>query len=441
MENISSPAPDSVTVSTTDRLRRYLPYVLPVVLLWALVVVFLFLQYSSEKEHKTKELDLQLQLLNRSLLADIAKGESIESALQQCTTYADAVRITLIGRNGRVLFDNREDASKMENHLNREEVAEALKHGSGHTINRLSETNQIPYFYSATRSGDYILRSALPYSVSLQNILKANSTTWWLVAMLTVFIMAVILVLIRTLKQRDSHYARCLEQEKEKIRIKRQLTNNINHELKTPVASIQVCLETLINARLSEEQKAQMIDRCYQSCQRLRNLLRDVSLITRMEEGNSHIGKEPVNLNEIVNDLKDELAVYPPEKRLAVDIQFPEQVTIMGNASLLISIFRNLTENAIAYSEGSQIRITLQENNGEECRIAFEDNGVGVEPQHLSHLFERFYRVDKGRSRQTGGTGLGLAIVKHAVLFHGGDIAVENKKEGGLRFVFSLKKK
>ena len=160
-----------------------------------------------------------------------------------------------------------------------------------------------------------------------------------------------------------------------------------------------------------------------------------------MEEGNSHIGKEPVNLNEIVNDLKDELAVYPPEKRLAVDIQFPEQVTIMGNASLLISIFRNLTENAIAYSEGSQIRITLQENNGEECRIAFEDNGVGVEPQHLSHLFERFYRVDKGRSRQTGGTGLGLAIVKHAVLFHGGDITVENKKEGGLRFVFSLKKK
>ena len=183
-----------------------------------------------------------------------------------------------------------------------------------------------------------------------------------------------------------------------------------------------------------------MIDRCYQSCQRLRNLLRDVSLITRIEEGGHKIDKEKVNLNEIINDLKEELAVYPSDKRFELVTHFDEDVTIMGNSSLIVSIFRNLTENAIAYSEGSVITISLLENNDKECVISFEDNGIGVEEKHIEHLFERFYRVDKGRSRQTGGTGLGLAIVKHSVLFHNGNVTVKNKPEGGLMFIFSLSK-
>jgi signal transduction histidine kinase len=119
---------------------------------------------------------------------------------------------------------------------------------------------------------------------------------------------------------------------------------------------------------------------------------------------------------------------------------FNEQVVINGNVSLIGSIFRNLTENAIAYSGGKNIFITLMENNDEQCVIRFEDDGKGVEEDQLSRLFERFYRVDKGRSRRMGGTGLGLAIVKHAVQFHGGTVAVSNREEGGLRFEFSLRK-
>ena len=115
-------------------------------------------------------------------------------------------------------------------------------------------------------------------------------------------------------------------------------------------------------------------------------------------------------------------------------------MVINGNISLIGSIFRNLTENAIAYSEGKNIYISLLKNNNTECQIRFEDDGKGVEPEQLSRLFERFYRVDKGRSRQMGGTGLGLAIVKHAVQFHGGTITAEIRPNGGLRFDFSLKK-
>ena len=115
-------------------------------------------------------------------------------------------------------------------------------------------------------------------------------------------------------------------------------------------------------------------------------------------------------------------------------------MTVDGNLSLIGSIFRNLTENAIAYSGGKNIYISLIENDGDHCTICFEDDGCGVDEKQLPRLFERFYRVDKGRSRRMGGTGLGLAIVKHAVQFHGGTITVVNRPAGGLRFVFSLRK-
>lgn len=428
-------------VSTCNKKLDKLPFLIPILLLWVLVSLFVYYQYSIEKEHKSKEFHAQLQLLNHFILSDLSEGKSIEETLKESAEYAKDVRITLLSLDGDVLFDNVEDKNTMDNHLSRYEVNQALQQGEGHIICRLSQTNNIQYFYSATKGDKYIIRSALPYSISLQKVLKANSMIWWLVIILTILITVVVIVLLNTVKQRNSNYVKFLEEEQEKIRIKRQLTNNINHELKTPVASIQVCLETLVNnSDMPKEIQSRMIDRCYQSCQRLRNLLRDVSLITRIEEGNTQIEKEHVVINDIINDLKEELSVYPPENRLNLNINFNEKVIVEGNTSLLISIFRNLTENAISYSGGTTITITLLENNSHECKISFEDDGVGVEEKHLSHLFERFYRVDKGRSRQKGGTGLGLAIVKHSVYFHGGDISVTNKKEGGLKFVFSLKK-
>ena len=131
----------------------------------------------------------------------------------------------------------------------------------------------------------------------------------------------------------------------------------------------------------------------------------------------------------------------PQEERFGLHTNFHEQITIEGNPSLIGSIFRNLTENAIAYSGGKNIYITLVENNSLYCSIRFEDDGSGVDEQQIPRLFERFYRIDKGRSRRMGGTGLGLSIVKHAVQFHGGSIAVSNRPQGGLQFDFTLQKK
>ena len=212
--------------------------------------------------------------------------------------------------------------------------------------------------------------------------------------------------------------------------------------MKTPVASIGVCLETLLSGiNLSEEKRQELIGRCYTNYERLRRLLGEVSLITRMEDGGQLIGKESVTINHIIDEIADELEVMPEEERLLLHADFKELVVIEGNLSLIGSIFRNLTENAIAYSGGKNIFISLMENTSQQCMIRFEDDGRGVEQEQLPRLFERFYRVDKGRSRQMGGTGLGLSIVKHAVQFHGGSISVTNRPGGGLRFDFSLRKR
>lgn len=244
----------------------------------------------------------------------------------------------------------------------------------------------------------------------------------------------------QTIRDRDRAHESAIREEQEKIRIKRQLTNNINHELKTPIASIQVCLETLLSGiSLTEEKRQELIGRCYTHNERLRRLLADVALITRMEDGSQLIGSEPVVLNDIISEIAEELEILPEEESMQLHSNLDTPVTINGNPSLIGSIFRNLTENAIAYSGGRNIYITLMEKTEDSCAIRFEDDGTGVGEEHLPRLFERFYRIDKGRSRNMGGTGLGLAIVKHAVLFHGGNITASNRKEGGLRFDIQLK--
>ena len=186
--------------------------------------------------------------------------------------------------------------------------------------------------------------------------------------------------------------------------------------------------------------RRKLMEQCYSNCERLRHLLNDVSLITRLEEGSLLIPKEKVCLNDIVGEMKNEIDLLPQDNKMQLHIDIHEPIDIYGNKSLITSVFRNLTENALAYSEGKHIYIAAHDLKNSYIEVIFEDDGVGVDDVHLQRLFDRFYRVDKGRSRKLGGTGLGLSIVKHAVRFHGGDIAVMHSLRGGLKYIFTLKK-
>jgi signal transduction histidine kinase len=407
---------------------------------WTIVVCFIGFQYLREKEYKSDFLSAQLQQYNLHLLVAIEDGESYEEYIATHEKPMDDLRISLITLSGAVVYDNTIPADSLGNHSNRPEIVDALHDGSGYHIGRQSESDGREYFYSATRGERVIVRTAIPYSSTLKDLLEADWS--FLIVMISITLsMSVIAYFTTRELGKDIERVNRFEAEQEKNRLKRQLTNNINHELKTPVASIQVCLETLLSGiSLSEEKRQELIERCYSNNERLRRLLADVSLITRMEDGSAFIGKEEVVINDILCEIAHELEIMPDEERMTLHTNFSERVMIGGNLSLIGSIFRNLTENAIAYSEGKNIYISLMANNDKECHIRFEDDGCGVENKQLSRLFERFYRVDKGRSRQKGGTGLGLAIVKHAVQFHGGTITASNRPNGGLRFDFTLKK-
>ena len=410
------------------------------IFLWTIILCFIGFQYLREKQYKSESLNAQLQLYNNYLLSTIENNLSLGDNNFITTEPFDNLRVSIITIDGIVVYDNKLSLDSLDNHIMRPEIANALKNGYGYHISRQSVSDGQKYFYSATRGRDIIVRTAIPYSSSLRELLRAE----WSFLSIMISISLIVSVIAYFITQRlgkSIERINFYEAEQEKNRLKRQLTNNINHELKTPIASIQVCLETLLSGiNLSEEKRQELIERCYTNNERLRKLLADVSLITRIEDGSSLIGKEKVLINTIIEELENEMLIMPEEERLTLHNNFNEQVIIEGNISLIGSIFQNLTENAIAYSKGKNIYITLLENTETECKIRFEDDGCGVEEKQLTRLFERFYRVDKGRSRQLGGTGLGLAIVKHAVQFHGGTISVSNRPNGGLRFDFSLQK-
>ena len=458
--------------------------------LWSMILCFTFFQYFREKHFKSELVNAQLQLYNHKLLTFVEDGSPYEDFIASEEKPFDDLRISIIATTGTVIFDNTLPVDSLDNHSHRPEVIATMKNGDAYHAGRQSTSDGRDYFYSATRGDRVIVRTAIPYSDLLKELLRPDST--FILVMICISLAMSVLVFFatrrlgenierlnrfaakaetgesfdeeesfpndelgsisshivqlyaqwqQTIKDRDIAHEARLREEQEKIRIKQQLTNNINHELKTPVASIQVCLETLLSGiNLTEEKRQELIERCYTNNERLRRLLEDVSLITRMESGSQLIGKETVNINSIIDEISDELNIMPEDERLYLHADFNEQVVMNGNLSLIGSIFRNLTENAIAYSGGKNIFITLMENNEDSCLIRFEDDGRGVEDDQLPRLFERFYRVDKGRSRRMGGTGLGLAIVKHAVQFHGGNVSVTNRAEGGLRFEFSLKK-
>ena len=411
-----------------------------IVFLWSVVFCFIGFQYLREQQYKSDFLSAQLQLYNRHLLEIVEEGQPYEEYIMTHNKPFDELRVTIITLSGAVIYDNILLIDSLDNHRERPEVVQAMKNGSGYHIGRQSASDGREYFYSATKGERVVVRTAIPYSSSLDELLKAD---WnFLIVMISIsIVMSVVAFFITRKLGKNIERIKRYEAEQEKDILKRQLTNNINHELKTPVASIQVCLETLLSGiSLSDEKRQELIERCYTHNERLRRLLNDVSLITRMEDGSALIGKERIVVNDIIKEIADELEIMPENERMVLHSDFNEQVVMEANLSLIGSIFRNLTENAIAYSEGRNIYISLLENNDEECRISFEDDGKGVQEEQLSRLFERFYRVDKGRSRQKGGTGLGLAIVKHAVQFHGGTIKVSNRYKGGLRFEFSLKK-
>ena len=262
---------------------------------------------------------------------------------------------------------------------------------------------------------------------------------WHLLLFSLVVMVGLALLLHRYARRMDERISR--EQTEKESRIRRELTQNISHELKTPVASILGYTDTILdNPQMDDQTRQQFIERTHAQAQRLTALLQDLSTLNRMDYATDVLSMERVDISAMMADIVEETALAVASKRMQLKNCLPQDVSIDGNWSLVYSIFRNLVDNAINYAgEGTTMELSAVDK-GNCWAFTFKDNGVGIAEKHLPHIFERFYRVDKGRSRSMGGTGLGLAIVKNAVLLHGGQITVSNISSGGLQFDFTLKK-
>lgn len=228
--------------------------------------------------------------------------------------------------------------------------------------------------------------------------------------------------------------------EKDK-KLKQQMTSNIAHELKTPVSSILGYLETILTTNVDDDKRRFFIERSYVQTQRLSSLIQDISLLNKIEEAGDLFEIETFRVNEIIRLVIDDLRPKIDDNNIGLTIDIKPELEINGNRSVFYSIWRNLVENSVNYAgPNTEILIKNYFEDDNYLYFSFADNGTGVPEQHLTRIFERFYRVDSGRSRSMGGTGLGLAIVKNGVVFHKGEISVKNLKTGGLEFIFTISK-
>ncbi len=225
--------------------------------------------------------------------------------------------------------------------------------------------------------------------------------------------------------------------------VKQQMTNNIAHELRTPVSSIRGYLETLVTCGdISPERRQMFLDRAYAQVMRLSDLIRDIALITKIEEAPEQLAKEKLNLKSVADEIFEEFRETIEREDMKVENLLPDNLEITGNASLIYAIFRNLVENSVKYAgHGVTLHIECYAKGDGYCHLTYYDTGKGVSEEHLAKIFERFYRISEGRTRDAGGSGLGLSIVRNAIAFHKGDVRAVNRRDGGLEFLFSLSEK
>lgn len=475
---------DMVNISEHSLGRRLFWSVLSLFVFFA--VCFIVFQQKREKEYKTDMLNQRLQDFNvRMNEALTLTGAATDRDIDRYVAAhrLPGMRLTIIDPHGRVVYDNeRKDYANIPNHRDRQEVSEALRQGRGYDISRSSHTLTGDFFYSATYFPPQrrVIRSAMPYNNDLAQAIQTDLHFIWF-ALTVLLLLSFVLYRftlrlstnvnnLRLFAQRADLneplqvedlarfpndelgeiseyiiklYQRLQRTKEEQNVLKRQLTQNIAHELKTPVASIQGYLETVLeNKDINDDTRQLFLTRCHAQSQRLASLLADISTLNRLDDAPELTHFEEVDIAATVSQIAEETALSIRQRRMTFDNRLPQNIRVKGNPSLIYSIFRNLTDNAIAYAgEGTTITLSATESDkGDQWLFSFADNGVGVGEEHLGRLFERFYRVDKGRSRKLGGTGLGLAIVKNAVLLHGGQIKASANKGGGLLFSFSIHK-
>lgn len=470
------------------RWRLFLP---TVIAMWLLVGMLMAFQYHRETEYRKELIDHQLNLISSRIIAAYEDGSDIKPFLDFISRYLASSALDEIKVSVYDADDKLEYAIGVPFRV-KEDLAEQMEK-DGYSINP-GESDKRVFYFKTNKSDDgkLTVHTAMPWTASLTDALKVDDTLFYAILILAIVLVMVfafistgfitnnikvlrefarnannpdfvfeeerlghdelgdisrdIISLYRqraeALEQSEKEHAVALHAIEEKSRVQHQLTNNINHELKTPVGVIRGYLETVLTSEdMDADTQRYFLKRALDNVERLCSLLYDVSTMARLESGAGKIPLAEIGIHDLVYTVHNDLKQAGALGDMKVTIDIPLECTVLANATLLNSAITNLMRNAIIHSHGTEIGINLVSESEKFYTFAFWDNGNGVSEEHIPHLFERFYRVDAGRSRKTGGgTGLGLPIVKSAIDSMGGALSVYNRSKGGLEFLFTLKK-
>lgn len=475
----------------TFRRRLFIPLV---ILVWVITGVFVGYQYFHETSLRKLIMRQHLSILEQRILHSYEQGDNIQEMLTFVKRYYEKsiyndIHITIYDSNDSILAAIGSPVPAYIDTL--PDLEPEIK--DYQLVNTGDEFGSHELFYISSvvsDDGRILVRTALPNTFGVDRELNTHTIMWGLVVMmliistLTVYLSTVMVArniekmqalvarmaagedvpskdsyshdelgdLARDIsdiyEQRSAAMARSEREHRiaihaieEKARMKRQMTNNINHELKTPIGVVRGYLDTInSNPDMDAETRDHFLQRARENVERLCSLLNDISAITRLDDGSEHIPVTAVDMHELVYGIDNDIRSANLIPGMTFNYSIPLDCRVIGNQNLLSAMLLNLVKNARIHSHGTEIHLRLISESEKFYVFAFYDNGSGVGPEHIPHLFDRFYRVDSGRSRKAGGTGLGLPIVQSTIVSLGGTISVHNRSTGGLEFVFSLRK-
>lgn len=416
------------------------------------MVLLTFVYYDLFRKQVLEDLRAYGMLMRDS--EAIEQVEELGSELDDC-----GIRLTLIDADGNVLFDNEADQASMENHRERPEIIEALQDGEGYVV-RKSETLAISTFYYAVRLKDQgVLRVSKDAGSIYSVFFSAFPILLAVLAILIILCMILAHFLTGNLIRPIEHLAQNLDDSDEtteyeelapfirmireqhqdimkNANMRQEFTANVSHELKTPLTSISGYAELIETGMASDEDVTRFAHGIHNSANRLLTLINDIIRLSELDASEQKASFETLDLYEMAETCVDMLSMSAEKHQVTIALH-GEPCMIQGNRQMIEELLYNLCDNAIRYNNpGGSVTVEVWPkkpgtDGGEQKILVVRDTGIGIPKEHQERIFERFYRVDKSRSKSTGGTGLGLAIVKHIIAIHNAQIQLESEEGKG----------
>ena len=397
------------------------------------------LYYELFQEQVKRGLRTEAKILSATGLSGIMENDEIIGN--------DEIRITWISEKGDVLFDN--DADNLGNHLDRPEVKEAFEHGSGESVRESDTMNMRTFYYAILLEDGTVLRVATEARSIVSVFLSTSPVILLIITIIIILCIVISHLLTRQLiepikiladdidnmsgvipyKELTPFVTRIREQHKDILaaaKSRQDFTANVSHELKTPITAISGYAELIENKMVDEEQQIKFAGEIRKHSDRLVSLVNDIIRLSELDYKESVPEFSQIDLYEIAQERVELLGNNTREKNITMSLT-GERCVIMSNRGLMVELLDNLIQNAIRYNVvNGTVEVSVKRVRN-QAEIKVSDTGIGIPQKDQARVFERFYRVDKSRSRETGGTGLGLAIVKHIVELLEGSIELESE--------------